>query len=278
MQVHLRSAILFCVLVLAVGYWRPLVAQGMLNLAVIDYLQTHPSTSDLPAIERLLKQGADIAPTTGAYRLLGDIYLARGDLERALATLAAGLRLTPTDSLLLLKQGLAYERRGEHAQAMQSWRLARAGIWFARQGQARLEQGRIEEAASLLDIAVQLDAGSPDIFHVLGQLRRSQRRYEDAAWAFERAVSLAPGTGEHEYFLARALAEAGRWHEALGICEEVVAKNMRRRVIACLLLKGMYFETQGDVQRARYWYEKASSTGDPTARQALEHLNQDKEQ
>ncbi len=211
----------------------------------------------------------NVLATPNQWQLAGGAALRAGECDVALSDFDAALELKPRDPLLLFGQGRARECLGDHDGALQAWRAANAGPWFSQQALAQLRAGDTDAALYFAQQAVELDSGSAQVFQVLGETLRSQQRYDEAITAFDRAVTLQPGVGEHEYFLARTLADAGRWDEGLQRCAQVIEQQMPRRIPACQMLYGLYYETHLDYAQAAQWYEIASRSSDPVALQGL---------
>lgn len=65
---------------------------------------------------------------------------------------------------------------------------------LTRLGAAYQRDGRLDQAAGLVERAVEADPESPSAHFVLGLIRDDQERYADAVAAYQSALDLAPGT------------------------------------------------------------------------------------
>jgi tetratricopeptide (TPR) repeat protein len=259
--------LILLILIALVGVVPHLVEGGMTNRVALDLSKREfASLADQSDLETW---DTTMPYTSNQWRLAGGAALRAGECDVALSDFDAALELAPHDPLALFGQGQTRECLGDHDGALQAWRAAKAEPWFSQQALAQLRAGDTGAALHFAQQAAELDSGSAQVFQVLGEALRSQQRYDEAIAAFERAVTLQPGVGEHEYFLARTLADAGRWDEGLRRCVQVMEQQMPRRVAACQMLYGLYYETHLDYAQAAQWYEIASRSADPVALRGL---------
>jgi predicted Zn-dependent protease len=120
-----------------------------------------------------------------AHRLLGEIALARGDLQVAVAELEQEVALDPLD-------GETYDRLGD----------------------AYLRSGEAARAQKALDRAVLLEPNATGPYILLGQALLEEKDPLTAAMYLERAVNMDPTNSLAVMLLGRAFAAAGRTADA----------------------------------------------------------------
>ncbi len=91
-----------------------------------------------------------------------------------------------------------------------------------RRGVAWLKQGRLEEAATALRRAVQLDAGSADAHNDFGMALGRQGKWAEALPYFREAVRLRPDSAEAHNNLGDALQNLEEADEAIGCYREAL--------------------------------------------------------
>jgi tetratricopeptide (TPR) repeat protein len=131
----------------------------------------------------------------------GQVYLKRGDYERALADFAEAAKLAPHDPEPLVLSGRCQHSMGQDDKAAQSWRAAlqlqpdslEANYWL---GRTELDRGRAKAAVELLHKAAakvsDKDSFAADLFFQLGQAEVSGGSKGAALAAFKRYLELAP--------------------------------------------------------------------------------------
>jgi predicted Zn-dependent protease len=120
-----------------------------------------------------------------AHRLLGEIALARGDLQGAIAELEQERNINPLD-------GETYDRLGD----------------------AYLRSDQVTRAQQALDRAVLLEPNASGPYILLGQALLDEKDPLTAAMYLERAVKMDPSNSMALMLLGRAFAAAGRKDDA----------------------------------------------------------------
>jgi tetratricopeptide (TPR) repeat protein len=90
-------------------------------------------------------------------------------------------------------------------------------------GLSDLREGRPALALSALREAVALEEGNAVYHNALGLLLLDLKRQPEALAEFSRAVELDPTLGDAQQNLGVALAEAGRWEEAIAAYQKVLS-------------------------------------------------------
>lgn len=157
------------------------------------------------------------------YRRLALARQRRGDVAGALLALAQGRRLAPTDLQLLLATADVEFASGRYAEAEAIYRSAlilapayekRSDLVLAL-GVAVSRQGRVDEAASLLESAWEAAPAEPRFLAALGAARLRQGNAAEAARLLEAAMRGDPADADASYNLGLALTATGRRAEAL---------------------------------------------------------------
>ncbi len=198
-----------------------------------------------------------------AHKALGSIYLSESDSERGIAHLRAASRLAPSDPGPWVAIGKSYHTGGDESKAAEAYREAldrdpnlkdaRLGLilalletqrpdeaapWLdlARRDTPRdptylalaarhaLDTGRVDEAASLANLALDVDPNRVDARLVRARLALVANHPEAALADLEPAIALAPDDVTVLQLLARA-------EELQGLTERSAATVARYRMI-----------------------------------------------
>jgi Flp pilus assembly protein TadD len=89
-------------------------------------------------------------------------------------------------------------------------------------GLAALKAGRLEEAITALEAAVEADPESYEAWSYLGGAYTQKRDYESAWYAFERAIKIQPKSAKARYNLGLAHRLAGRIEAARACFQEAL--------------------------------------------------------
>lgn len=199
--------------------------------------------------------------------LQGDQALAAGDTAAAIEAFSGAIALKPRSMLGWLKRGETYFRRGDHRSALRDLRQATtldpaalrplellgdtnlALERFARAADhyrtyltlddrehrlhyklalALYQDGRADEARTVLTQAARLDDTVPEAHYLLGLCLAEARRHREAARALERAVELSPSFLLAREALAARYRALGRATDELRQLEALTALDARR--------------------------------------------------
>jgi putative PEP-CTERM system TPR-repeat lipoprotein len=86
----------------------------------------------------------------------------------------------------------------------------------------RQQQGKLEEAAKLIERAIAVDSNNPNLHDTAGGIYMAQKEYRRAASAYRRALDLSPQSGNIRERYAHALIAAGRNGEAREVLGELL--------------------------------------------------------
>jgi tetratricopeptide (TPR) repeat protein len=186
-----------------------------------------------------------------ALKLLAAQYIAAREYPKAIALLSA-VRAPDEEIYLLLIE--SWQADGDAAKSFATAEAAVArfpasaqvNCWMGFQLQF---SGRYDEARGYLEKAIQLDAGYPAGYYLLGQvLLKQQKARESIPW-FEKAIALEPEDIEARMAYAQAVASAGDLAKALHILQ-TAEKSAPRDPRVHLLLSRLWFRL-GDEANAR---------------------------
>jgi tetratricopeptide (TPR) repeat protein len=177
----------------------------------------------------LLVPGALLAGW-GIQRALWTIRMRRWN-EAALLILTGGVAgifilrdpgVAPDQSLEMTAIGAAFERRGDHQEALRATDEAirinpkNPGAWHNR-GLSLLGLGRREEAMSSLNEALRLDPDLGPAWQMRGAILAEENRLEEALRDFRRAAELMPESPGALSNLAHALGRTNQCAEAVDV-------------------------------------------------------------
>jgi tetratricopeptide (TPR) repeat protein len=190
---------------------------------------------------RELEAAANFNPLVGQdplYEMLGGIYLAQSDFDRAAEAYAKQVDINPNNA-------------GAHR----------------RLGEARLRQDRDDEALAEFMAALLIDPHSADAYGAIAQVHLRTSRYAEAATASRRAVELDPTLKEARYALGTALMRLGQVEEGSRQIEEFQRLQAEATARAGRKRELDRIERDAAVSLASADYEKAVGL----LRQAISH-------
>ncbi len=206
----------------------------------LAYLRGHRSRESATALSRIAWQEIAANRYTGAaryaesaiaaddtwtegHRMLGLAHLRKGDSARARAAYERGLQQAPDDVQLLTYVGDLEAELKRYTEAEARYRRvvgmaeghAELPEFRIKLAMAVLQQGRIEEAAGILDEARGLAPEHVRLLLAHGEVRLRQGRYEEALADFQEATGRDPSSPRGYLDLAYALADLGRLDAAV---------------------------------------------------------------
>ncbi|MBS0430969.1 MAG: sulfotransferase, partial [Proteobacteria bacterium] len=148
-------------------------------------------------------------------------------VERSLTNVLA---LTPDEPEAIRLLGMAVQRRGDHARALDCFRRV-LGVWPEDSdlrvclGIALYEQGRIDEGIVHLRRACELAPDSASAWFNLGEALKQQAHTQEAVDALGRALDLDPSHLSARLSMAKADASRGRIDVAITGFREVLRRD-----------------------------------------------------
>ena len=246
----------------------PSVHGARLFLGIAEYQTQH-----IDAAVRDLEQAQQEDPATVQVLMwLGIVEMESGHPEKATAPLDRAAELAPDDVGIL-----DYRVQAHMAVARQSytrlykldpgsWRLHRLNAQI--DAEARQHTEAIEEYQAAIKIAPK----QADLYEGLGWEYRQTGQLDLAEKAFEQQLELTPGNPIAMYNLASTRVDAGKGGSAVGLLEQVVKLNAAPTVADYYL--GRAYAAEGKPEPAANEYQKATTLGGETARQAWYGLGQ----
>jgi tetratricopeptide (TPR) repeat protein len=146
-----------------------------------------------------------------AHLAFGRALLQEGRGPDAVVELRRAVTLDPDGPEALFALALALPPGAERAALLERVTRERAPFapaWLAL-GEARLAEGRVEEARAASDVALRLDPAKPDVKLLAGEIALAQGRIDDAARAAQDVLRVAPNRAAAKLLLADADAKKG---------------------------------------------------------------------
>jgi len=185
-------------------------AHNNIALAAIDL-------GELELAEAHYRESLAIEPQAAIYNDLGFVLERQGLTEDAAAMYRKALELDPRSPSAHSNLGADLLRRGEYAEAEGHFRAALdakpSAQALAGLGRALWKQGRVDEALSNLQAAIEADAEHPAAYEDLGTIFVEQGRLGEAESHYRLLVRKRPSAGAHQK-LAEVLMRLGRADEA----------------------------------------------------------------
>jgi tetratricopeptide (TPR) repeat protein len=179
---------------------------------------------------QLVRAGGD---TPHLHELLGKAYLALNDYPNAQTELekAAGDSQLPYSHYYL---GVLYEKLGKFDAAAiefeKETKISPNDTWpYESLTRIKLDQGKTDDAISLLEVAVTRVPDAASLQSALGKAYSQKGGVAQAIPHFERALALEPQNGNYHYQLGRAYLAAGRQKE--GMAEIATARTLQKEVL-----------------------------------------------
>jgi Flp pilus assembly protein TadD len=135
---------------------------------------------------------------------------------------------------------------------------------------ALLEAGKMSEARSQAERAVEVDEQSPSAWHVLGRVEMAERDFAAAATSLQRVVDKEPENSHAWNSLGYALIEQGKYEEAAAAMERATSGANPAAYMWNNL--GMAYEHLDRIREARAAYRQAASAGSTKGQMNLQRL------
>lgn len=182
----------------------------------------------IPLIEKALEKHQP--RNAGFYFELGDAYLRKGWIEKAIQLHKKALRIQPDYLPALRNQWLALSQKGSVDEGLKILKNTLSvkpddTITLTQMGHALLELNRPQKAIQILKTAIKLDSDLPRAYNILGLALASQNLGSQATTAFAQAIRLEPNFAEAHYNL-------GLQQYAEGKSEKAIASFRKTLVLA----------------------------------------------
>jgi tetratricopeptide (TPR) repeat protein len=197
--------------------------------------------------ERILQSViASDASHLEAYELLGRLYVAQRQLDKAIQQYEAIAERSQSASGPRTMVAMLYESRGDRSRAKQTYesivaRDARAGIAANNLAWMYAEEGRLDDALRLARIAKEELRRRPEGEDTLGWIQLRKGAVGDAIASFSRAVERNPNNPVYHYHLGLAYLQSGdkqrgrsELQRALDISQDFKGADEARKQLAQL--------------------------------------------
>lgn len=150
----------------------------------------------------------------------GDLFLAKNDVEGAIAAYKAGVTAVKEPALLYFRLGVAYQGAQRWPEAMQAYldavkhEPAMFGAYNNLAFIAASRKERLDDALGWAKKAIELSPKETTLYDTLGWVHRARGELELAAKAIETAVAANPKQPSFRYHLGVVYAEQGKTKEA----------------------------------------------------------------
>lgn len=166
----------------------------------------------------------------GAYAQVGDVLLARGEIEQAIASYDQALALNPRLFGAHLSLAAAKARQGKLAEATASCRNAISlnpnhGSAHNELGCLLERQGRLDEASTSFHRAIALDPNDVNSHNNLATLLGRQGRLDEACASLQKVLALEPNHCDAHCNLGNVLLYQGKLDDAFNSYQKVLALN-----------------------------------------------------
>jgi Flp pilus assembly protein TadD len=139
-----------------------------------------------------------------------------------------------------------------------------------RLARALLDAGKVREARTAAERAVEVDEKSPGAWHVLGRVEMAERDFAAASTSFQRAVQEDPENSHAWNNLGYTLMEQSKFEEAAAALENATSGTSPAPYMWNNL--GMAYEHLDRIREARAAYRQAASAGSARGQANLERL------
>ncbi|MFM9917255.1 MAG: XrtA/PEP-CTERM system TPR-repeat protein PrsT [Rhizobacter sp.] len=239
-------------------------------------------------------------PGSGVSKLLAQIYLSDKNIDRAIASLDAYLKLQPNDSQALLLLASSHMAQGRHARATQlmqdAMRVQDRPDFQTMLGMSLVGSGKYGDALAALETSFRKDPnqfqagvalatlylqggqaarsvqvaeslakqrpGSPGVQNLLGMARAGNGDRTGAKAAFEAALRLDASFAEPLVNLARMEVDAKAYDAASARLNDLLARDAKN--LDALGEMARLAEKRGQVNEAQRWLEKAVDFSSPS--------------
>jgi len=235
------------------------------------YLHRYESAGNIAAALTLFERSLALDPEYGlAHAAVAEAAWRQYDLtkdaawvERARASAATALRLSPTLAQVRVTLGMIAIGTGRYEHAIEELQAALAidpanGDAYRELGRAFDALNDQAQAEKTFLAAVARRPGDWAVYNALGAFYTRQRRYPEAAAQFERVIALTPDNARGYTNLGTAYAQMADWTRAFPALEKATVLGPTERTYSNLATA--YFR-QGRFAEASAAYEKAIGLG-----------------
>ena len=244
----------------------PTDSAALNNLALTELYRR-----DMPTALDLGRRASAVFPNSVFRKTAAALYgMYAGDFEFAEKEGAAVLKLNPESTKAYVAIGLSQLALGRPADAGKTYeRLAAlpgAAAWFAAGGLAdlALHEGRLADAASLLEAAIKREADQSRrarLVVTLAEARVIQGRARDGTALAKQAMALSPDEGV-TFLAGRVLSDAGQHALALELVGKLLKRFDPESLAYARVLEGEIALAQKDPRKAIERFKTAQQFAD----------------
>lgn len=218
-----------------------------LEMLALAQIATKDLRSAIANYEKLVR----LKPNAAAYARLGQLYLQQKDFDAARKAYAKSLELSPQNLSAMVGMAVLELTSGDLGKASERVTALRkahpdAAVSYQLEGDILRNQKRFKEAASAYAEAYGR-APSPPLGLLVYQMRKQAGDATALKW-LEQGIQKFPDSAELHMILAGEHLAAGRFAEATGEYEKVLALNPDNPVVLNNL--AWLYQQQGDLKRA----------------------------
>ena len=190
---------------------------------------------------------------------LGNFYLARRDIAKAINSFETAIKLRPDNFASYVNAAFAYNAAGKNDKALDSFKKAIAidlnsHVVHINLGMLLGEMGQVAKAEEAFRVAFKIDPNSAVAAYNLGIILASRNPKESLVWC-ERAYKLNPEEGKYGYTYAFYLNRNNQTDAAIDVLQAMVKRQIPYPDAYALL--GAIYQRQGEISKAAGVYQAA---------------------
>jgi len=133
-------------------------------------------------------------------------------------------------------------------------------------GESYLVSGKIEQAASNLDTAINTGASRPEPYLDRARMFMSDHKLDQALTTLKKGAAVAPADIRSLLMEAQVLEEMGRYQDAIAIYEDLLARDPDLEAVAnnlAEIIADYEYTDPGALEKARHVAERFAATSNP---------------
>ncbi len=195
-----------------------------------------------------------------AYGIIGLVYNAGGEYNKAIESLNKELDLKPGYSPAYNNLGYAYVSKGEYNKAIECFNKAIAldpndPLAYYNLGIAYRKKGEYDKAIESYIKAIALNPNFAMAYNNLGIVYRRKGEYDKAIESYIKAIALDPNDAEAYNNLGNVHSDKGEYTKAIHYYDEAIAIDQKYSV--AYYNRGLCYEKLGRLNDAKRDYAKA---------------------
>ncbi len=209
------------------------INRGMAHLEHSNY---NSALRDLETAVRLEKNDPE------TYRIIGDVYFAKNDLETAIEYYGMALEIDPNNEQTLNNRGNTYHEMGLEALALQDYDHAisvyKNSYTYTNRANYWLKQGEYEKSLADCKKATQLDYNNAEAYYCVGLVENAKGNATVSLENFNKAIAIQNNRADFYNGRGLALFQLKEYGDALEDFEQAVTIDpsdaaARDRILDC---------------------------------------------